>query len=270
MEMKYEEFKRKVERLKFSTISKARKDTGLSYLMGINNSSKIRKGTKINYLTGAMYLAPSWSSGFNVCPKATNGCINGCLNESGRAAMEILSDGENMIQHARIKKTWLFYANRQFFLDWLHKEIEKGRDKARNTSQEYAVRLNGTSDLDIALFKVLDKYKDVSFYDYTKVFKRVEKYLTTENYHLTFSHSENNANEVKKALSLGVNVAMPFMGRILPKTWGKFEVYDADITDVRLEDVQRGAIAGLRVKRIASKAKMKIAVDSGFIVQVTN
>ena len=262
-----EHFFNKVKDLQFTTRSNAQKQTGLSYLMGFNSSSKIAKGGKINYYTGVLYMAPSNSSGYNVCPMATAGCINACLNESGRAKIELLSKGANRIKDARIKKTRLFYENRQFFLDWIHSEIEAGKRKAEKTAQKYAVRLNGTSDLDITLFKVLERFSDVQFYDYTKVFNRLKKFANNSNYHLTFSYSENNQSDVLNALSLGYNVAIPFAGKVLPTQYNGVKVYDADETDVRPTDEARGQFAGLRVKSIASKEKMEKAIKAGFIVQ---
>jgi hypothetical protein len=262
-----QQFFNKVEKLQFTTRGAAQKQTGLSYLLGFNSSSKIAKGKKINYYTGVLYLAPSISSGYNVCPMATNGCVNACLNESGRAKIELLSKGKNRIKEARIKKTWLFYANRQFFTDWLHAEIEAGKQMAEKTAQNYAVRLNGTSDLDISLFKVLENFSNVQFYDYTKVFKRLKKFANNKNYHLTFSYSENNQAEVLEALRLKFNVAIPFAGKVLPMQYNGVKVYDADETDVRPTDEAKGQFAGLRVKSIASKSKMLKAIKAGFIVQ---
>lgn len=258
--MNYSEFKKQVENLQFKSKSDAKKKTGLSYLMGFNSSSKVKKGEKENYWTGILYLAPSMLSGFNTCPKASKGCIAGCLNTSGQA---IMNKG---IVPSRIKKTWLFYANRQFFLDWLHSEIESGQKQAKNKGMNYAVRLNGTSDLDISLFKVLDKFKCVTFYDYTKVFKRLEKFSRYNNYHLTFSYSENNHNEWKKAIKQRYNVAVPFVGKELPKKWSGYQVFDADVTDLRFLDKPVGAIAGLRVKRIKDKVKQLESINAGFVV----
>lgn len=258
--MEYIDFKDQVKNLQFTSRSKATKQTGLSYLMGFNSSSKVKKGEKENYLTGILYLAPSMLSGFNTCPKASKGCIAGCLNTSGQA---IINKG---IVPSRIKKTWLFYANRQFFLDWLHAEIEAGQKQAAKKGMHYAVRLNGTSDLDMSLFKVLDKFKSVIFYDYTKVFKRLEKFSGYDNYHLTFSYSEDNHDEWKQAIKMRYNVAVPFVGKVLPKTWAGYQVFDADETDLRFLDTAVGSIAGLRVKRIKDKVKQQESINAGFVV----
>lgn len=258
--MDYLVFKDEVKDLKFTSRSRATKQTGLSYLMGFNSSSKVKKGEKENYWTGILYLAPSMLSGFNTCPKASKGCIAGCLNTSGQA---IMNKG---IVPSRIKKTWLFYANRQFFIDWLHAEIEAGQKQAERKGMNYAVRLNGTSDLDISLFRVLDKFKCVTFYDYTKVFKRLKRYEQYDNYHLTFSYSEDNAEHVKKALEMRYNVAVPFVGKVLPKTWLGKQVFDADVTDLRFLDTAVGSIAGLRVKRIKDKVKQQESINAGFVV----
>tara|TARA_R100000995_G_scaffold84922_1_gene65901 strand:+ start:22234 stop:23034 length:801 start_codon:yes stop_codon:yes gene_type:complete len=260
--MNFLQYKKQVQDLEFTTIAAAKKQTGLSYLMGLNSSSKIKKGAKLNYLSGILYLAPHKSSGFNTCSMASKGCILGCLNTSGRVKM----DTKNTILNSRLKKTWLFYANRKFFNSWLHAEIKAGQRKAEAKNMHYSVRLNGTSDLDLRLFNVLETFKDVQFYDYTKVFNRLETFKNVPNYHLTFSYSESNFEQWQEAINLGFNVAVPFMGKILPEKYMGLEVFDADVTDLRFLDEPKASIAGLRVKNIKSKTAQQKSIKSGFIV----
>src|SRR5689334_6054345 len=128
----------------FTTISKAKKETGLTYLGNINSSSKIEKNGKVSgQNTYVMYLAPASLSGFNVCPMATKECIAGCLNTSGRVRL----NKNNEIVNSRIKKTKLFFEQREFFMKWLVAEIAVAKRKAKEAGMGFSVRLNGTSDL---------------------------------------------------------------------------------------------------------------------------
>lgn len=98
----------------FTTLAEAKKSTQLSYLGGVNTSSKIDKGFKYNVMTYILYLSPYKSSGYNVCSGATKECIESCLNESGHNKI----DTKGIINNARIKKTKLFFEERNFFCGW--------------------------------------------------------------------------------------------------------------------------------------------------------
>ena len=77
---------------------------------------KIQKGTKLGYLSFILHLAPSTLSGKNTCPKATKGCIAACLNTAGRGGMFKKGENTNMIQKARIRKTKMYFEQREEFL----------------------------------------------------------------------------------------------------------------------------------------------------------
>ena len=168
-------------------------------------------------------------------------------------------------------KTWLFYGNREIFNKWLFAEIQSAKIKSEKLGHNFSARINGTTDINPILFtnggrNILETFPTVQFYDYSKVFNRLEGLKKYSNYHITFSYSETNGGEVKEALKLGYNVAVPFISG-LPKTFLGHEVGDADETDLRFLDVKR--IAGLKVKLIRDKAKMQYAIDQGFIVDAT-
>ncbi len=265
------EIKTLVQKLSFSSMGKAKRDTGLSYLGGTNNSAKIVKNAKMNYSTYITYLAPHTMSGHNTCAKASEGCISACLNTSGRVKMDVKED---KILTARLLKTLIFFYNRNFYNQWLFTEIESAKKKAKRDGREFSVRLNGTSDLSPKLFNVdgvnvLDKFKDVQFYDYTKVFNRMP--TAKGNYHLTFSYSGDNMNEVVQALDNGYNVAVPFLVKPkgdLPTEFLGHKVGDADKTDLRFLDELR--IAGLRVKSVRDKSAVTTAVEKGFVIDPNN
>ena len=108
----------------FTTIAQAKKDFKLSYLGNINASSKMIKNKKVsNNYTYAIYLAPASESGYNVCKNSTPECRLGCLATSGRAGIELHTEGVTMIHDARIKKAILFNENPEYFMNWLVAEM---------------------------------------------------------------------------------------------------------------------------------------------------
>jgi hypothetical protein len=263
--------------MKFQNLSQAKKLTGLSYLGSVNSSSKMAKGLKYNESTYIIYLAPAKSSGYEVCPMRTDECTAACLNESGRNKIDI---HKNQINQARIKKTKLFFEDREFFMGWLIYEIGKEKEKAERSGLRFSVRLNGTSDLDPTTFKldnknILEWFPDVSFYDYTKVSKRfrlLEKYT---NYDLTYSFSGYNMIDCVNLLREGKGrVAMVFEGKQLPTKWSGYDVIDGDAYDMRYLDEQN-VIVGLKFKKVRNKIdtsnnKFIIPMNSPFSVYENN
>ena len=121
----------------FTTISQAKKQTGLSYLGTINSNAKMLKNMKVsNNYTYILYLAPANTSGYNVCSHSTPECRKGCLNNSGRVKME--TDGKKTITNCRIKKSKLFFEHREFFLNWLAAEIKMYKEKAERDRYDFA------------------------------------------------------------------------------------------------------------------------------------
>lgn len=222
-------------------------------------NAKISKSTKEGFFTYGIHLAPFNLSGFNVCAWASDGCAESCLNTAGRGRM-------TAIQESRIKKTKWFYNNKDQFMGQLAKEIGNAIKLAIKKDKTPCFRLNLTSDLawESQKFngvKLMEIFPNVQFYDYTKSVKRMEKYLAGKlpsNYHLTFSRSESNAEETKKVLSLGGNVAAVFRNS-LPKTWNGYEVINGDETDLRFLDKQN-IIVGLVEKGLAKKD------STGFVI----
>ncbi len=216
---------------------------------------KIQKGTKLGYLSFILHLAPATLSGKETCPKRTAGCTAACLNTAGRGGMFKRGENTNMIQQARIRKTKMFFEDRDAFMKTLYHDVRKGIRQAERLGLTPVFRLNGTSDLawekytvgttDMNLFEL---FPTVQFYDYTKVLgRKVSQYA---NYHLTFSAADGNDKDVAGAIAQGMNVAMvfdklpaEFMGRV---------VNDADEHDLRFLD-PLNTIAGLKAKGRAKK-----------------
>jgi len=259
--------------MQFSTISKAKKETGLSYLGSMNSSSKIEKNQKIGVNTYILYLLPANLSGYNVCPYASKECKEGCLATSGRNAMEIAC-GKDRINKARLAKTKLFHEDQNFFMGWLIAEIKANKAKSEKQNMFFSVRLNGTSDIDWANVyydgkNVFEHFPTVQFYDYTKnpnKFKNI-----ADNYHLTFSYTGININTTKEILKQGFNVVVVFnVKKIIdfPSKFLGYNVVSGDDTDYRPSD-DKNVIVGLKWKKIADKeANERISTKSRFVVQL--
>ena len=261
--------------MEFQSIGKASKATKLSYLGGVNISAKMIKNQKVSgNLTYIIYLAPAMESGYNLCVNSTPECRLGCLSTSGRAAMDLKS-GANRIKNARIAKSKLFFEHNEFYMGWMFAEIRKYQKQAQKKGLDFSVRLNGTSDIDYANFKlngknVFETFPEVSFYDYTKQISKIT--FKPENYNLTFSYSGRNVEQCLKALNSGVNIAVVFNvhnEKELPKTFMGYEVLNGDLTDFRIADT-KGCVIGLKWKKIANKADNDKIKTSCFVVQPTD
>lgn len=219
-------------------------------LLNIDANAKTVKGQRKGYLTGILYLLPSDLSGYNVCPNASQGCISGCLNLAGRGKF-------TATQKARLKKTLKLFQDRQGFIEQLETEIEALKRKAEKRGLIPVVRLNGTSDFPWHSTGIFKKFPKIQFYDYTKTPKYLR--LNIPNYHLTFSQSEENHHEVKKALQMGHNVAVVFE-KELPETYLGYPVFNGDQSDLRFLD-PANVVVGLKAKGPARHD------TSGFVVR---
>ena len=244
-----------------STTTLQQKQTTATYKAVKNLMSKgdtNAKTIKNDLETFILYLAPYNLSGFNVCPFASKGCISGCLNTAG---MGIFSN----VQLSRINKSKFWGFNREGFYIQLANELLKIHDKAVKKDKKIAIRLNGTSDIDhidllirYSGINFLDPfYNNLLFYDYTKNYNHIKKYLGT-NYKLTFSRSEVNDLDSYRILKDGGNVAVVFKNE-LPQYWNGFKVINGDDTDLRYFDPSN-VVIGLKAK---GKAKKDL---SGFVV----
>ncbi len=229
-------------------------------LLNFDKNAKTVKGRKQGYMTGILYLAPAKLSGHNVCPFATKGCATACLNTSGYGIFKKVQDG-------RIKKTLAFFEHKDEFIQKLEKEISFAKIRAKNQKLKLVIRLNGTSDLSVETWGLMEKFPTITFYDYTKNPFRMAKYLNDEmpkNYHLTFSLSENNLGYANTILSKGGNVAIVFNTKeteSFPKTFWGYKVVNGDNNDLRFLD-GKNVIVGLKMKGKAIYDK------SGFIQNV--
>lgn len=255
----------------FKNRAQAKKETGLSYLGTTEISTKLIKNRKVNnVMTYCIYLAPANSSGYEVCKFRTNECTMGCLATSGRVKMETADN--HTITSARVKKSRLFVEQPEFFFRWVIAEITAYKFKAERLGYGFAIRINGTSDIDLRNFNIdgknlFEHFSTIQFYDYTKDVNRFNK--MSENYHLTFSYTGKNWSNCLTVLENGHNIAVIFdtkKGHDLPATFNGYPVIDGDLTDYRPSD-PKGVIVGLRWKSIKDKTANDLILNSQFVVK---
>lgn len=199
---------------------------------------------KKNVATYIVYLAAHNMSGYNVCKFSTKGCRARCLVNSGR------SKYFDKINKARIVRTKTLFEEPELFTTRLVREIENAQKLWTKKGYEFAVRINGTSDLDITNINglnLLERFPDITFYDYTKNPNLESKY---DNYHITYSYSgevEHQWDRFESKLLQGKNVSVVFHPKV-PETFKGFTVINGDETDLRYTDPQ-GVIVGLKYKR---------------------
>jgi hypothetical protein len=142
----------------------------------------------------------------------------------------------------------MYFEQKEAFLAQLAKDIKLGIKQAAKLGLTPVFRLNGTSDLSVEKWGIIEQFPEVQFYDYTKVLGRKVAHLP--NYHLTFSAADGNDADVAKAVAQGMNVAVVFDK--LPAEYMGRVVNDADEHDLRFLD-PKGTIAGLKAKGRAKK-----------------
>lgn len=247
-------------------------------LFGRNSSVKVAKGTKLKWDTYIIYMSPYWSfDGYhNLCPSSSEGCRSTCLVTSGQLK-------NPSPKQAQLDKTAFWLNDPNGFLSMAHKEIfnaTKNKKRYSGTGRKFCVRMNGTTDIPwekksyvykgVKYPNIMSAFPNVQFYDYTKIYSRLGN--VPDNYHLTFSASENNTKQWEEALYRGFQVAMVFgsLGAkvdrktgaykrepgIIPKSYHGFKVLDGDDTDLtflqpdysKSKTRKDGVILGLRSK----------------------
>lgn len=236
----------------------------MKLLTQAHQNAKTAKNSQFDgYLSAILHLAPFNLSGYNVCPAASNGCAMACLNTAGRGRFD-------NVQQARIRKTKMFFGQRQEFMALLIKDINALVKKATKENKKPVVRLNGTSDIDwenveaIDGLNLFDMFPNVQFYDYTK---RPDRVINNDypNYHLTFSRSEVNDIVANRLLRMGYNVAIVYDRKpdftIRTIKGEVFFVVDGDTHDFRFLDKENVIVA------LIAKGKAK-KDTTGFVKSV--
>tara|TARA_R110002020_G_scaffold450970_2_gene664761 strand:- start:6606 stop:7349 length:744 start_codon:yes stop_codon:yes gene_type:complete len=235
---------------------------------------KIKKNLKKGYYTYSLNFAHSDISGYNVCPMANRITIS--ENANNKSTCSSVCVGYNgfaqrfpSVMKSRVRKTKMFYEDRGTFLELLESEISKGINKAEKLGFKATFRLNAYSDIRWENYGILDKFKDVTFYDYTKLPNR----SIPKNYQLTYSHY-GNWNATKQALfESNMNVAMVFDK--VPETFKMWKIVKEDIyvingdeTDLRINERDSNGdscIIGLKFK--GSKKELEEGIKDGFVVK---
>ena len=125
------------------------------------------------------------------------------------------------------------------------------------------IRLNGTSDISWEKTGLIEEYKSIQWYDYTKIYKRALSFVNGElpsNYHLTYSLNEDNRKNAFDILDRGGNISAVFR-KELPKKYNGFKVVNADDSDLRFLDGDN-IIAGLLAKGKAKNDYSGFVLDS--------
>jgi len=244
-----------------------------SLLSDEGSNPKIAKNEKLGVSTAVLHLAPGNMSGREVCPKRSAGCTAACLHFAGSPAYMTAKT------QARLKRTRLFFDDRNLFMNILVLEIAAHVRRADRKNLIAAVRLNGTSDIvwerkKFVLFpevreflarkfptanleqkEITRIFPTVQFYDYTAIPGRD----SPENYHLTFSMKEDNMLDVIAEMKRGRNIAAVFPVGEVPSTFLGLPVIDGDETDYRPADPSP-CVVGLKVKGLRGKAD-----NTGFV-----
>jgi hypothetical protein len=205
-----------------------------------------------------------------VCPWSSPGCRASCLNTSGRSQVKGNITKRNlemyMIHRSRIAKTTDFFSNRDWYCDDLMGELVNLETRAIKKGCTPVARLNGTSDVPWERYIPMTAFSNTQFYDYTKGYKRMFKYLNESrsfpsNYHLTYSFDEHTTpRQVGRILHYGGNVAVVFREQIPEEFWG-YKVISGMEHDFRFRD-PRGYIVGLVARGRAKKDTTGFVVDA--------
>ena len=172
-------------------------------------------------------------------------------------------ENTNVIQKARIRKTKMFFENRETFMALLIKDIELAIKQSAKINMIPVIRLNGTSDIAWEKYgfsyngmeynNIFELFPEIQFYDYTKILGR--KITAINNYSLTFSAADGNDNDVTKAIMQGYNIATVFGIKKtlpMPETYNGLPVFNGDESDLRFLD-PKGVVVGLYAKGPAKK-----------------
>jgi hypothetical protein len=229
-----------------------------------------------------MYLAPhTLADGVRtLCANATAGCIAVCITVTGRG--QVTGGVTRRVLHryalhrARIARSRFYLRDRAGFLARMHRDVGALVKRARKAGALPVVRPNGTSDVPWEsrshwgpwgeggeLVSLFDAWPTVQWYDYTKSRIRALRYargFMPANYHLTYSHTENDTPEGCAAMvGAGCNVAVVFGGGVMPAEFAGVPVFDASAYDWRFRDPV--GVAGLYAIGRAG------ADESGFVVR---
>lgn len=232
----------------FTTYAAFKRQFGLSYFASVNSSAKIEKSAKREVDTLILYLAASNNAGVELCKSATRECRALCLVCSGRAKMESGRDhSKRKIAIARVIKSWIMHFREDIARAVLAHEIASKQASALRKGRSFACRLNGTSDIDHS--QTIAAFPSVEFYDYTK--NNLPDSLP-RNYSICYSFanfSPARVRQYRKALEMGLNIAVPVHADAFERATSLPYAFDADRDDLRHLDKESGQLAILKIKK---------------------
>ena len=215
------------------------------------------------------------------CTHASPSCLKDCIYHTGNARFDSVHAAREMrtsrLFHPDTKEETM--VDIQLDIGRLQYFCSELNLKYKNKIKQYfgegfqfqpVIRLNGTTDINWSKEAAIlhEKFPEIQFYDYTKVPKYMDMYMSgynnytgqsfSPNYHLTFSRSETNRTEALRYLEMGGNVAIVFdkIPETLTYNGRTYRVIDGDRHDLRfLDDVEgmkqegEGLVIGLKYKR---------------------
>jgi len=236
---------------------------GFAVMASIDNP-KASKATEYGYLNAILYMAPKDSAGVgDLCPNSGD-CVHICLGaHSGQASMR-KDDEDNAVTLARKARARAYMTERELFLTYVKRDIERLQGIAARMGLQLCYRFNGSTDVGVPAW-LCNMFPAVTFIDYTKNPNKMAQYLAGRlppNYHVTFSRDTHNERLAERFLGQGGNVAVVF-GNGRPAAWRGFAVIDGDRHDVRTPQMDgRGVVIALTPKGAKAKRETK-----GFIVR---
>ncbi|MFN7318239.1 MAG: hypothetical protein ACK5S6_01905 [bacterium] len=253
------------------------KNTELSFTDLVCTNSKLDKAVigHSSKIVG-LPLAPSGSSGRNVCQHSTEACRAACVTWfAGRKVMA-------SVRNAAIARTMFFFEHQDAFFGLLRAELGIELAKAQMANERLYFRPNESSDIPWERFS--DFPWMTSCYDYSAIHSRVLKSLAWDlDYQLTLSIKETTTvSQARSVLDNGGNVACvvdtvynPQQRKygILPSVvsiGGKeYQTVDGDVHDLRRREIDGcGKVVLLRLK--GTNAAKHEARSLGFAKTIEN
>ena len=215
---------------------------------------KQKKGA--DYHSVGLILTPraTGHAGRNLCPFATPGCARSCFAGYDRLAWP-------KVKRAAVARTLLLARDFELFLDILRSDL--ARALANAGGLPLVARLNVVSDVawERECPSLFAEFPAVKFMDYTKNISRVLDPNRPAHYHLTFSRSEVNEADCRRALASGFNVTVVFRKPPFPATFWGYPVIDGDMNDLRFLDPSP-CIVALKAKGAGARRD-----TTGFVLQ---
>jgi hypothetical protein len=238
---------------------------------------KASKNLDLKVMTYFLSLMPSDLSGYNVCPMANK--VTKKENNKNKSDCSLVCVAHNnngrfdVVKNARIRKTRLFFENKELFMEQLVFDIFKAINEAKTKGFKPTFRLNAYSDIKWEKVKIssfgnatiFELFPDITFYDYTKNLNR----LVPSNYELTYSHW-GNWEHTNSQIKSGLNVAMVFDKRQeLPNKYNGLKVIDGDKNDLRTtKNDGKNVIVGLRAKMSFKNIDIELQKNRSFVVSI--